>query len=416
MIKKKGRKVLSRPRQIVAKEVYAAITDIFEKGVYMDKAIEKMMKKNKVWGVRDRAFAATTTYDMVRNWRLLLSAANIEFDFTIIQFWKLFGTLTLLKGEDLGEYKSLNELPVDSISERLKKFKNVRKIRESYPDWIDNICAKELGKDWDAIATALNKPSNMVIRANTLKTSREKLKDLLEHEGIETTEQELSPDALQLVFSRNVFRSDAFTNGLFEVQDAASQLVSDFLEAKSGMRIIDACAGSGGKTLHLAAIMKNKGKIIALDYKEFKLEELRKRASRAGANIIEAKVVENTKVVKRLYETADRVLLDMPCSGLGVLRRNPDSKWILQANELERVKEQQQQLLQQYAQMTKIGGKVVYAVCSILPSEGEEQVALFLKNNPNFELEGEKRYSPAQYECDGFYMAKMTRKELPKAE
>jgi 16S rRNA (cytosine967-C5)-methyltransferase len=416
MIKKKGRKVLSRPRQIVAKEVYAAITDIFEKGVYMDKAIEKMMKKNKVWGVRDRAFAATTTYDMVRNWRLLLSAANIEFDYTIIQFWKLFGTLTLLKGEDLGEYKSLNELPVDSISERLKKFKNVRKIRESYPDWIDNICAKELGKDWDAIATALNKPSNMVIRANTLKTSREKLKDLLEHEGIETTEQELSPDALQLVFSRNVFRSDAFTNGLFEVQDAASQLVSDFLEAKSGMRIIDACAGSGGKTLHLAAIMKNKGKIIALDYKEFKLEELRKRASRAGANIIEAKVVENTKVVKRLYETADRVLLDMPCSGLGVLRRNPDSKWILQANELERVKEQQQQLLQQYAQMTKIGGKVVYAVCSILPSEGEEQVALFLKNNPNFELEGEKRYSPAQYECDGFYMAKMIRKELPKAE
>jgi 16S rRNA (cytosine967-C5)-methyltransferase len=416
MIKKKGRKVLSRPRQIVAKEVYAAITDIFEKGVYMDKAIEKMMKKNKVWGVRDRAFAATTTYDMVRNWRLLLSAANIEFDYTIIQFWKLFGTLTLLKGEDLGEYKSLNELPVDSISERLKKFKNVRKIRESYPDWIDNICAKELGKDWDAIATALNKPSNMVIRANTLKTSREKLKDLLEHEGIETTEQELSPDALQLVFSRNVFRSDAFTNGLFEVQDAASQLVSDFLEAKSGMRIIDACAGSGGKTLHLAAIMKNKGKIIALDYKEFKLEELRKRASRAGANIIEAKVVENTKVVKRLYETADRVLLDMPCSGLGVLRRNPDSKWILQANELERVKEQQQQLLQQYAQMTKIGGKVVYAVCSILPSEGEEQVALFLKNNPNFELEGEKRYSPALYECDGFYMAKMIRKELPKAE
>jgi len=374
------------------------------------------MKKNKFWGVRDRAFAATTTYDMVRNWRLLLSAANIEFDYTIIQFWKLFGTLTLLKGEDLGEYKSLNELPVDSISERLKKFKNVRKIRESYPDWIDNICAKELGKDWDAIATALNKPSNMVIRANTLKTSREKLKDLLEHEGIETTEQELSPDALQLVFSRNVFRSDAFTNGLFEVQDAASQLVSDFLEAKSGMRIIDACAGSGGKTLHLAAIMKNKGKIIALDYKEFKLEELRKRASRAGANIIEAKVVENTKVVKRLYETADRVLLDMPCSGLGVLRRNPDSKWILQANELERVKEQQQQLLQQYAQMTKIGGKVVYAVCSILPSEGEEQVALFLKNNPNFELEGEKRYSPALYECDGFYMAKMIRKELPKAE
>jgi 16S rRNA (cytosine967-C5)-methyltransferase len=410
MIKKKSRKVLSRPRHIVAKEVHLAITDIFKHGIYMDKSIEKMMRKNKIWGVRDRDFAATTTYDMVRNWRLLLTASNIEFDYSINQFWKLFGTLILLKGEDLGEYKSLSELPVDAIAERLRKYKNVRKIRESYPDWIDNICSKELGKEWDAVATALNKPSNMVIRANTLKTDRAKLKDLLEHEGIETIEQDLSPDALQLVFSRNVFRSDSFANGLFEVQDSASQLVSDFLEVKPGMRIIDACAGSGGKTLHLAAIMKNKGKIIALDYKEFKLDELRKRASRAGANIIEAKVVENLKVVKRLAETADRVLLDMPCSGLGVLRRNPDSKWILQAEELERVKVQQQQLLQQYSQMCKVGGKVVYAVCSILPSEGDEQVATFLKNNPNFELEGEKRYSPAQFECDGFYMAKMVRK------
>jgi 16S rRNA (cytosine967-C5)-methyltransferase len=347
---------------------------------------------------------------MVRNWRLLLSAANIEFDYSINQFWRLFGTLILLKGENLGEYKSLNELPVDAIAERLNKFKNVRKIRESYPDWIDNICYKELGKEWDAIASALNKPAVMVLRANSLKTTRDELKAILAEDGIETVEQELSPEALQLVFSRNVFRSESFANGLFEVQDSASQLVSDFLEVKAGMRVIDACAGSGGKTLHLAAIMKNKGKIIALDYKEFKLDELRKRASRAGANIIEAKVVENLKVVKRMHETADRVLLDMPCSGLGVLRRNPDSKWILQAEELERVKLQQQQLLQQYSQMCKVGGKVVYAVCSILPSEGEQQVATFLKNNANFELTGEKRYSPAMFECDGFYMAKMVRK------
>jgi 16S rRNA (cytosine967-C5)-methyltransferase len=276
---------------------------------------------------------------------------------------------------------------------------------------MDTICARELGKDWDSIAAALNKPARMVIRANTLKTTREKLQATLIEDGVETEMLSLAPDALELVFRRNVFRYNAFTDGMFEVQDAASQLVSDFLDAQPGMRVVDACAGSGGKTLHLGAIMKNKGKIIALDNKDFKLAELRKRASRAGVSIIEAKVVDNTKVIKRLAGSADRVLLDMPCSGLGVLRRNPDSKWLFLEEELERVKEQQQQLLTLYATMCKPGGFIVYAVCSILPSEGEKQVQQFIATNSAYELVGEKRYSPADYDCDGFYMAKIIRKE-----
>jgi len=408
--KKKDRKVLARPRQAIAKEVFFAITDIFKHGIYMDKAIEKMMRKNKVWGVRDRTFASITTYDMVRNWRLLLSSANIQFDFTMIQFWRLFGTLVILKGEDLSDYRPLTDLPADAIAERMKKFKNNRKIRESFPDWLDTLCSRELGKAWDDIAVALNTPSVMILRTNTLKIEKEKLKEALIEDRVETVDVDMAPDALQLVFSRNVFRTESFKNGLFEVQDSASQLVSDFLEAKPGMRVIDACAGSGGKTLHLAAIMKNKGKIIALDYKEFKLDELRKRASRAGANIIETKPVENLKVIKRLANTADRLLLDMPCTGLGVLRRNPDTKWIITEEAYNRVKIEQKEILQQYSQMVKVEGKIVYAVCSILPSEGEQQIAEFLAANPNFELQGEKRYSPAQFDCDGFYMAKLVRK------
>lgn len=403
------RKVLNRPHQIVAKEVFFAINDIFDKGVYLDKAIEKMMRKNKVWGVRDREYASTMTTEMVRNWRLLSNASAVDYDFTILNFWTIFGTLVLLRGDDLSEFRSLQGFPEKDITNRLKKFKNNRKIRESYPDWIDKICEKEIGRKWDDIAAALNRPAKMILRANRLKTTREELKKMLEEDGVETQEVDIAPDALELVFRRNVFRYDAFTNGLFEVQDSASQLVSDFLDAEPGMRVVDACAGTGGKSLHLAAFMKNKGKLIALDNKDFKLAELRKRASRAGVGIIETKVIDNTKVIKRLAGSADRVLLDMPCSGLGVLRRNPDTKWLFLEEELERVKEQQQQILTQYSNMCKPGGLIVYAVCSILPSEGEDQVRKFLSTHPDYELIGEKRYSPADYNCDGFYMAKLKR-------
>jgi 16S rRNA (cytosine967-C5)-methyltransferase len=183
-------------------------------------------------------------------------------------------------------------------------------------------------------------------------------------------------------------------------------MVSDFLNVTPGMRVVDACAGAGGKTLHLAALMKNKGKIIALDISNNKLTELRKRCSRAGVNMVEAKHIESSKVLKRLANTADRLLLDVPCSGLGVLRRNPDTKWKLSEEELNHLRKTQQEILVNYSKITKVGGYMEYATCSILPSEGEDQIKYFLNNNSNeWELVGEKRYSPEIYFADGFYMA-----------
>jgi len=178
------------------------------------------------------------------------------------------------------------------------------------------------------------------------------------------------------------------------------------------MRVVDACAGAGGKTLHLAALMKNKGRIIALDVKEKKLVELKKRATRADVRIVETRVIDSSKTIKRLKETADRLLLDVPCSGLGVLRRNPDSKWKLNIEEIERVKKIQREILSSFSAITKIGGKMVYATCSILPSEGEEQVKWFLEQcDGTWNLLGEKRYSPEVYHADGFYMALLERKK-----
>ena len=208
---------------------------------------------------------------------------------------------------------------------------------------------------------------------------------------------------------RNIFRNELFLEGHFEVQDAGSQCIADFTKAEPGMRVIDACAGAGGKTLALAAKMKNKGKIVSMDVEKNKLDELMRRARRAGAGIIEPRVIESSKTIKRLKDSADCLLLDVPCSGLGTMRRNPDLKWKLKESFLKEVKEKQKNILQQYSQMVKPGGKMVYATCSILPSENENQVALFLKNNPGFKLEEEHAILPSQHNSDGFYMARMVK-------
>ncbi|MBT8305011.1 MAG: RsmB/NOP family class I SAM-dependent RNA methyltransferase, partial [Bacteroidia bacterium] len=207
--------------------------------------------------------------------------------------------------------------------------------------------------------------------------------------------------------------TEAFKNGLFEVQDASSQLVAEFLDVKPGMRVVDACAGAGGKTLHLAALMENKGQIIALDIYDNKLKELKRRARRNGAHNIEPRHIESTKVIKKLYNKADRVLIDAPCSGLGVLKRNPDAKWKLDPEFLSRVKQTQQEILQKYSRMVKDGGKLVYATCSILPSENQEQVKSFLTSDSGkeFTFIEEKVILSHKTGYDGFYMALMQRKQ-----
>src|SRR5690606_5060110 len=209
------------------------------------------------------------------------------------------------------------------------------------------------------------------IRVNTLKIDRKSLQRKLKEEGFETEILSKYPDALEMKEKANIFKTEAFKNGLFEVQDAGSQLISPYLNVRPGMRVIDACAGAGGKTLHLSALMQNKGQIFALDIHEWKLQELKKRAKRNGAQNIQTKVIDSTKVIKKMEETADRVLIDAPCSGLGVLSRNPDSKWKLSLDFIESIKKEQAKILNAYSKLVKSGGAMVYATCSILPSENQ---------------------------------------------
>jgi 16S rRNA (cytosine967-C5)-methyltransferase len=177
------------------------------------------------------------------------------------------------------------------------------------------------------------------------------------------------------------------------------------------MRVVDVCAGAGGKTLHLASLMKNKGQLIAMDLYESKLNQLKIRAKRNGVFNIEPRIIEGTKSIKKLHEKADRVLIDAPCSGLGVLKRNPDSKWKLQPEFIENIKKTQQEVLVNYSKMVKKGGKLVYATCSILPSENEKQIEWFLKTPEGaaFKKVKENKIFAHQSGFDGFYMALLER-------
>ena len=184
--------------------------------------------------------------------------------------------------------------------------------------------------------------------------------------------------------TKNAIYFQTLKEGLFEIQDASSQLVAAALEVEPGMRVIDTCAGAGGKSLHIAALMENKGQIIATDIYESKLRKLKIRTRRAGVFNITTKEIDSPKVMKKMKGTADRVLIDAPCSGIGVLRRNPDSKWKLEPEFVENIIKTQAEILENYSQLVKPGGKLVYATCSIFPSENEKQVHGFLKNHPEF--------------------------------
>lgn len=386
--------------------VINSLQQIFIEKKYADKVIEKTLKLDSRWGARDRKFIAETTYDIVRWYRFFRAVSNAKGD----EFWVLLTVWCAAHDVQLPEWKEFDGINYKILQERVNQNHSVRKIQESIPDWLDEIGEKELGKRWDTELSALNIEAKVVLRVNTLRITLDGLKQRLQEHEVFTEIDIRYPDALILEERQNVFQFDEFKEGLFEVQDAGSQAISHFTQAKPGMRIVDACAGGGGKTLHLASLLEGKGRIIAMDTEEWKLDELKKRARRGGVQTVETRVIDSSKVIKRLEKSADLVLLDVPCSGIGVLRRNPDAKWKLSPEFVESVKIAQQDILSSYSTMVKPGGTMVYATCSILHSENEDQVKKFLDTNPPFELNEEKRIWPSEG-FDGFYMARLTRKQ-----
>ncbi|SHI29251.1 16S rRNA (cytosine967-C5)-methyltransferase [Cruoricaptor ignavus] len=380
----------------------------FEKNKYADKVIERLLKANKKWGSADRAVVSGIFYDIIR-WKKRLEYFIGE-GAKPGNIYKLILAYLLWTDTKFKRFDEFDGIKTADIQAKIKKGKVPTKAIEfSIPDWLAETFTQELGENWEKEMKAMNEQAPTILRANTLKTNAQDLITELENEGVKSFRVKNIPDAVQLEEKKNVFLTSAFKNGLFEVQDSGSQLIAEFLDVKPGQRVVDACAGAGGKTLHIAALMQNKGQIIALDIFNWKLAELKRRAKRAGAHNIETRLIDDNKVVKRLHNSADRLLIDAPCSGLGVLRRNPDTKWKIDEAFIEKIKDEQRQILQEYSKIVKKGGRMVYATCSVLPSENGQQVSLFLKNNADFNLVKEKTILPSEG-FDGFYMALLERK------
>jgi 16S rRNA (cytosine967-C5)-methyltransferase len=301
-------------------------------------------------------------------------------------------------------------------------------VRASIPPWL----ADELSRtreSAEALCLSFSETPPLALRVNRLRTSVGELVAALAAEGLAAAPGALSPDAVVLARRANVFRTRAFREGDFEVQDEGSQLVSRVCEAKPGMVVIDGCAGAGGKTLHLSALMEGRGTLYAFDTSRRRLEDLRERARRAGAHNLRVQAVDDRRGVlhrERLRGTADVVLVDAPCSGTGVLRRNPDTSWRLTPGDVERMRGQQAQILEDHAPLVKPGGRLVYATCSLLSSENEGTVEAFLGSHPEFtmrradeilESQGIRvpgvgdvlSLDPLRHGTDGFYAAVLVR-------
>lgn len=404
----------NKPPRLHRHLVYAVIECLYQafgEEYYIDKVIEREFKKNKKWGARDRKFVAESAYEITRWWRRLWDAlekeeVSVEEDALL----EIFALYWLASGNELPPWDEFSSFNLGAAVNRYLAPEEAAS-KASLPDWVYDLIKAELSEDVDEAFEGLNRKANVILRVNTLKTDIQRLKSELEKENISTEIVDNYPYALALSQRANVFRTNAFKMGYFEVQDGASQTVSPLLDVQPGMRVIDACAGAGGKTLHLASMMNNKGTLIALDIHAHKLQELKKRARRAGVSIIETRPIETTKVIKRLKESADRILLDVPCSGLGVLRRNPDTKWKLTRERIDELLEIQKDILQRYATMLKPGGRMVYATCSVLTEENEAQVETFLANNSGWKLVHQERHWPHIEGFDGFFAAVLEKGE-----
>ncbi len=387
-------------------EINQVLSQIFEKNKQADKTIQSLLKKQRKWGSRDRKFVAKVLYDIVRwkNQYEFLAQTRIE---TKEGKKRILSVWSLLNEVPVPDYLYFSDLNLEKI---LKRKKNISQphINHAVPLWLYQTGVAQLGEQvWQRELSALNTEADVVIRANTLKISPEKLQKILKNEGIISIQNPHYPHALFIKTRHKLTGLKAYQNGLFEIQDASSQLVAPFTGIQSGMTLIDACAGAGGKTLHIAALMQNKGNILAYDIYQSKIDELKQRAKRNGVKIIKEAGVIDTQTLKNNYHKADILLIDAPCSSIGTLRRKPGLKWELSPQKIKQINVIQKDILQTYESMLKPGGNLIYVTCSIFPEENEKMINTFLQKHKNYTFVSDTTVYPSAGTGDGFYMAKL---------
>lgn len=420
-------------------DILGIVEDFWDAGkaAPVDGVLGNYFRQRRFIGAKDKGFISRRVYGALR------SGASL-------QWWAEQGqlltgprsvVLALLAVEEklplnvLQGYFSGNGYDPHALDAREQKFlSSIDKIdaakmpewmRLNMPEWLLEKLKAQFGDTTEAEIAALNVEAPFDIRVNTLKTTRDKARAQLRDEGFQSAPTPHSPVGLRLEKRGALFTTKTFKDGWVEVQDEGSQLAALIADVKPGQKVIDFCAGAGGKTLALAAEMKNKGRILAWDVSPHRLEQAPKRFARAGVDNVQKQVItsESDPFIKRHKDSADRVFVDAPCTGSGTWRRNPDLKWRMQPSDLAEMNAIQGKILDSAARLVKSGGRLIYATCSLLEEENEAQIKQFLSKFPDFTVvspaeiwnnhdgfwrESKTQYlrlTPYQHGTDGFFAA-----------
>ncbi len=414
-------------------------------GRLADRSIDQVLRSKQQLYSNERRAVAERVYALLRRQLLV--------DVLAMRVWPGFDTIRTT-GQDLlrlAVSRVLEGESIDAVADAFElrgkdaeAFRSLPRQREALsklpaeqrfsidsglPEFLAKRLFKALGDEATAFTESMATRAPLTARVNTLKVTREQLMQRFRDDGIQAKPCPLSPLGLFIETRTNVYSLPAFRDGQFEVQDEGSQLLGMLVDAPPTL-VIDACAGAGGKTLQLAAQMKNKGELIALDVDAKRLDELRQRARRAGAHNVRVHAIapsgdKAVSDISRWHNKADRVMVDAPCTGTGTWRRKPDARYRLTEASLREHVDRQHELLKRFSSMVKVGGRVIYGTCSVLTDENEQVVKAFLKANPNFTQESVKTWLPAEasgciegsalrlwphrHQTDGFFGAVLTR-------
>ena len=411
-----------------------------------DRLVASFFRSRRYAGSKDRRAVTETVYDVLRRqgeyaWR----ASGTGSRHLVLAHLMRNGAASagevgaLFNGEkfcpaslDAGEQAALTEM---SQAPSTGVVAAPAWVRGNYPEWLGASLARRFGPELEGEMAALRGRAEVDLRVNVLKSTPAKVAAKLAADDIATTPGGLAPTALRLEGRRTMSKHALYLNGAIEIQDEGSQLVALLCAAGPGQQVVDYCAGAGGKSLALAAQMENKGQIFAFDTEARRLEPLRRRLQRAKVRNVQVHALGEAAAVAALSGLAgkaDRVLLDVPCSGSGTWRRNPESKWRLGAEQLARLGAAQGRILRSTAPLVRPGGRLIYATCSILMEENEDQIERFLAAQPEFEIvplsriwdevmtgpdhpacpcdDPYLRLTPAQHGTDGFFAAVLQRR------
>ncbi len=413
----------------------------------MDVMMGQYFRARRYIGSKDRAFIGEMTYGILRHggaleWHVeragvpanprsvTLAALGFFYDSSPLEIQAMFSgeaySPPALSREEIGLITNLDKVNYEDETMPLP-------AKYNFPAWMEGRLQQTFGASLGEALGALNHEAPVDLRVNTLKCpSREDLIYALDKEGFLAMPTPHSPLGVRLNKRIPAFTTQAFSDGWFEMQDEGSQICAALVQAVRGEKVIDFCAGAGGKTLAMAAAMENKGRILAFDTSAKRLKQLPKRLARAGVDNVMIKPIahENDALVKRHRSSADWVLVDAPCSGSGTWRRNPDLKWRLSAHDLAELKDLQRRILAAASTLVKPGGALVYVTCSVFADENEHQLVQFLMDYPEFRVaEPEKlwdrfcqplseahqnapiiRLSPHKDGTDGFFAAILRKK------